>query len=103
MWIVDSAGSVVMDTLLFKECMDLEAQNLLTPNSEKTYPQPEWSLTHTNGCYVSSGDLTVVFEIPEFDNTFQNYPQSAYKICFVGDFSKVVSSSGISCCFLSTS
>ena len=67
MWIVDSAGSVVMDTLLFKECMDLEAQNLLTPNSEKTYPQPEWSFTHTNGCYVSSGDLTVVFEIPEFD------------------------------------
>ena len=66
-WVVDSAGEVVMDTLSLKECTELDVQNLLTPNSERTYPQPEWSFIDMSGCRVPSGDLTVVFEIPEYD------------------------------------
>jgi DNA-binding MarR family transcriptional regulator len=66
-WVVDSAGRVVMDTLSLKECTELDVQNLLTPNSERTYPQPEWSFIDMSGCHVSSGDLTVIFEIPEHD------------------------------------
>lgn len=66
-WVVDSAGRVVMDTLSLKECTELDVQNLLTPNSERTYPQPEWSFIDMSGCRVSSGDLTVIFEIPEHD------------------------------------
>lgn len=66
-WVVDSAGRVVMDTLSLKECTELDVQNLLTPNSERTYSQPEWSFVDMSGCHVSSGDLTVIFEIPEHD------------------------------------
>jgi len=66
-WVVNSAGEVVMDTLSLKECTELDVQNLLTPNSERTYPQAEWSFMDMDGCHVSSGDLTVVFEIPEYD------------------------------------
>jgi len=66
-WVVDSAGRVVMDTLSFKECTDLDVQNLLTPNSQRTFSQPEWSFIDMAGCYVPSGDLTVIFEIPEHD------------------------------------
>lgn len=67
MWVVDSTGRVVMDTLSLKECSELDVQNLLTPNSEREYSQPEWSFIDLTGCHVSSGDLTVIFEIPEHD------------------------------------
>ena len=66
-WAVDSSGKVVMDTLSIKECTELDVQNLLAPDSERNYPQPEWPFIDMTGCHVAPGDLTVIFEIPEHD------------------------------------
>ena len=66
-WVVDSSGEVVMDTLAIKECTELDVQSLLTPDSERVYPQLEWSFTDLYGCHVNPSDLIVIFEIPEHD------------------------------------
>ena len=66
-WVVDSSGEVVMDTLAIKECTELDVQNLLIPDSERVYPQLQWSFVDLNGCRVTPSNLTVVFEIPEHD------------------------------------
>ena len=66
-WIVDSSGDVVMDTLAIKECSEMDVEYLLTPDSERIYSQPEWTFIDMAGCDVAPGELLVVFEIPEHD------------------------------------
>ena len=66
-WIIDSSGDVVLDSRAMKECSELEVQNLLTPGSDRSYAQPDWSFINMEGCHIAPGELLVVMEIPEHD------------------------------------
>ena len=67
LWIVDSAGNVVMDSRAMKECSDIEVEYLLQPSDQRVYSQPEWTFIDMTGCHVAPGELTVIMEIPEHD------------------------------------
>ena len=64
-WVVNSAGEVVMDSRMQKECVELQSQNLISPGDERSYSQPNWAFTGLDGCIVTPGELMVVMEIPE--------------------------------------
>jgi len=66
-WVVNSAGEVVMDSRALKDCAALDVQNLLSPGSERNFAQPDWAFIGNDGCRVAPGDFTVVMEIPEHD------------------------------------
>jgi len=66
-WIVNSAGGVVMDSRTQKDCTELEVQNLISPGGERSFSQPSWAFIGPDGCIVTPGDLMVVMEIPEHD------------------------------------
>ena len=66
-WIVDSAGEVIMDSRTQKDCTEIEVQNLISPGEERSYSQPSWPFIGPDGCTVAPGDLMVVMEIPEHD------------------------------------
>ena len=64
-WIIDTAGKVVMDTRTMKSCDEFEMQNLLVPDATRTYSQPGWTFLDFEGCKIAAGDLTIIAEIPE--------------------------------------
>ena len=66
-WVLNSAGEVVMDSRMLKDCTNLEVQNMLSPGAERSYAQPDWAFIGPDGCLVAPGELTVVMEIPEHD------------------------------------
>ncbi|MBT5184771.1 MAG: helix-turn-helix domain-containing protein [Euryarchaeota archaeon] len=66
-WIVNSAGEVVMDSRSLKECSELDVQNMLSPGSVRGFAQPDWAFIGTDGCLVGPGVFTVIAEIPEHD------------------------------------
>ncbi|MGY8745510.1 MAG: ArsR family transcriptional regulator [Candidatus Poseidoniales archaeon] len=66
-WIVNSAGEVVMDSRTQKDCTELEVQNLISPGGERSFSQPSWAFIGPDGCTVAPGNLMVVMEIPEHD------------------------------------
>ena len=83
-WVVNSAGEVIMDSRRQKECTELESQNLISPGSERSYSQPNWSFTGIDGCKVAPGELMVVMEIPEhdlFETTLINLSRSSSSNC----------------------
>ena len=67
MWILDSTGTVVMDSRYFKECSSMNTETLLSPSGEKSFAQPDWQFIDVDACYVPPGDLMVIMEIPEHD------------------------------------
>ena len=66
-WAIDQSGKVLTDTRALKDCNDLDVENILTPNSQRSYSQPDWVFIDTQGCHVSPGEILIVLEIPEHD------------------------------------
>ena len=66
-WAIDQSGNVLTDTRALKDCNDLDVENILTPNSQRSYSQPDWVFIDTQGCHVSPGEILIVLEIPEHD------------------------------------
>ncbi len=66
-WAIDQSGNVLTDTRGLKDCNDLDVENILTPNSQRSYSQPDWVFIDTQGCHVSPGEILIVLEIPEHD------------------------------------
>ena len=58
---------MLTDTRALKDCNDLDVENILTPNSQRSYSQPDWVFIDTQGCHVSPGEILIVLEIPEHD------------------------------------
>ena len=65
-WVIDASGAVVMDTRLLKTCEDLDVQNLIQPDTTRTFSQPGWTFLDTEGCKIDSGKLMIIAEIPEY-------------------------------------
>lgn len=66
-WILNSAGDVVMDSRTLKDCSEIEAQYMIPPGADRSYAQPDWTFIGPDGCLVSPGEMMVVMEIPEHD------------------------------------
>ena len=66
-WVVDSSGSVVMDSRFGKDCTNLEVEYLIQPGTDRIFSQSDWSFIDMTGCHVVPGELTVIMEIPEHD------------------------------------
>ncbi len=66
-WVVDSGGSVVMDSRFGKDCTNLEVEYLIEPGTDRIFSQSDWSFVDMAGCHVAPGELTVIMEIPEHD------------------------------------
>ena len=66
-WIVDSAGTVVMDSRAIKDCTELEVEYQIDSESNRLFTQPEWTFIDLAGCHIAPGELTVIMEIPEHD------------------------------------
>lgn len=66
-WVVDSSGSVVMDSRFGKDCTNLEVEYLIEPGTDRIFSQSDWSFIDMAGCHVAPGKLTVIMEIPEHD------------------------------------
>ena len=66
-WAIGQSGNVLTDTRALKDCSDLDVENILTPNSQRSYSQPDWVFIDTQGCHVSPGEILIVLEIPEHD------------------------------------
>ena len=66
-WAIDQSGNVLTDTRALKDCNDLDVENIFTPNSQRSYSQPDWVFIDTQGCHVSPGEILIVLEIPEHD------------------------------------
>ena len=66
-WVVDSSGTVVMDSRFGKECTDLEVEYQIEPGTDRIFSQSDWSFIDMTGCHVAPGELTVIIEIPEHD------------------------------------
>ena len=66
-WAIDQSGNVLTDTRALKDCSDLDVENILTPNSQRSYSQPDWVFIDTQGCHVSPVEILIVLEIPEHD------------------------------------
>ena len=66
-WAIDQSGNVLTDTRALKDCNDLDVENILTPNSQRSYSQPDWVFIDMQGCHVSPGEILIVLEIPEHD------------------------------------
>ena len=65
-WVIDASGAVVMDTRLLKTCEELDVQNLIQPDTTRTFSQPGWNFLDTEGCKIDSGKLMIIAEIPEY-------------------------------------
>lgn len=66
-WVVDSSGSVAMDSRFGKDCTNLEVEYLIEPGTDRIFSQSDWSFIDMTGCHVAPGELTVIMEIPEHD------------------------------------
>ncbi|MGB2451753.1 MAG: winged helix-turn-helix transcriptional regulator [Candidatus Poseidoniaceae archaeon] len=66
-WVVDSSGSVVMDSRFGKDCTNLEVEYSIQPGTDRIFSQSDWSFIDMTGCHVTPGELTVIMEIPEHD------------------------------------
>ena len=64
-WIVDSSGRVVMDSMEFKECSEINSDYSIAPGESKTLVERNWDFIDKNGCHVAPGIFTIMFEIPE--------------------------------------
>ena len=66
-WIINAAGEVVMDSRALKDCAEIDAQYMISPGTDRSYSQPDWTFIGQDGCIVSPGEMMVVMEIPEHD------------------------------------
>lgn len=66
-WILNAAGEVVMDSRALKDCAEIEAQYMMSPGTDRSYAQPDWTFIGQDGCIVSPGEMMVIMEIPEHD------------------------------------
>ena len=56
-----------MDSRALKDCAEIEAQYMMSPGTDRSYAQPDWTFIGQDGCIVSPGEMMVIMEIPEHD------------------------------------
>jgi DNA-binding MarR family transcriptional regulator len=84
MWVLNDGGDVVFDSRMLKNCNALELDYILDQNEQAQFTLPDWTFTDLEGCEVTSGEYTLVTEIPEFHlSNIQSiqYEQSVSKGC----------------------
>ena len=84
MWILDDSGNVVFDSRMLKNCNAFELDYVLDSNEQVQFTLPDWTFTDLEGCDITSGEYTLVAEIPEFHlSSIQSihYEQSTQSEC----------------------
>ena len=62
----NDGGDVVFDSRMLKNCNALELDYILDQKEQVQFTLPDWTFTDLEGCEMSSGEYTLVAEIPEF-------------------------------------